>query len=54
MGAYTLPRATFDLLMEALGEKQKAEIFAKVIELAIESIDEQAKKDSKKEEPNKD
>lgn len=43
MASYTLPRETFDLLLEALGEKQKAEAFAKAIESAICAIDEKAK-----------
>jgi hypothetical protein len=42
MGAYTLPRETFNLLVEALGEKKKAEIFAKAIESAINDIQKQA------------
>lgn len=41
MRRYSLPRAAFDLLIEALGQKQKAEIFAKAIESAIEAIDKQ-------------
>lgn len=43
MPTYTLPREVFELLVEALGEKQKAEIFAKAMESAIDAIDEKAK-----------
>lgn len=42
MGTYTLPREAFNLLVEALGERQKAEIFAKAMESAIDAIQEQA------------
>ncbi len=43
MATYTLPREAFELLVEALGEKKKAEIFAKAMESAIDAIDEKAK-----------
>ncbi|MEW6618816.1 MAG: hypothetical protein AB1422_05650 [bacterium] len=43
MATYTLPRATYDLLTEALGEKQRAETFAKAMESVIEAIDNRAK-----------
>jgi hypothetical protein len=43
MATYTLPRDAFDLLLDALGEKEKAEIFAKAMESAIEAIDDKAK-----------
>ncbi|MEW6605900.1 MAG: hypothetical protein AB1414_00425 [bacterium] len=43
MATYTLPRATYDLLIEALGEKQRAETFAKAMESVIEAIDNRAK-----------
>lgn len=43
MATYTLPREAFELLVEALGERQKAEIFAKAMESIIEAIDEKAK-----------
>ena len=45
MGAYTLPREAFNLLVEALGERQKAEIFAKAMESAIDAIQQQAKEE---------
>lgn len=32
--SYTLPRQAFDLLVEALGDKKKAEIFASAMESA--------------------
>lgn len=43
MDTYTLPRPAFDLLIEAFGERVKAEIFAKAMEKVIEYIDIQAK-----------
>jgi len=42
MGAYTLPRHAFDLLVEALGERQRAEVFAKALESAIDAIQKKA------------
>jgi hypothetical protein len=45
MAAYTLPREAFDLLVEAFGEKRKAEIFAKAMEAAINAIQENAKEE---------
>jgi len=36
--SYTLPRQAFDLLVEALGDKNKAEKFASAMESAIEAI----------------
>jgi len=39
MQPHALPRETFNLLVEAFGERQKAEIFAKAIESAIVAID---------------
>jgi hypothetical protein len=45
MAAYTLPREAFNLLVEALGERQKAEIFAKAMESAIDAIQQQAKEE---------
>jgi len=42
MQTYTMPREAFDLLVEALGEKQKAEIFATAMESQLDFIREQA------------
>mgnify|MGYP001588745076 CR=1 FL=1 len=42
MAAYSLPRDAYELLVEALGEKQKAEIFARALERSIQAIDERA------------
>ena len=39
---YTLPRPIFDLLLEALGDKQKTEVFARAIESSIQAIDDKA------------
>ncbi len=39
---YTLPRNIFDLLLEALGDKQKTEVFARAIESSIQAIDDKA------------
>jgi hypothetical protein len=45
METYTLPREAFDLLLEAFGDKKKAEIFAKAMESAIEAINNKAAKE---------
>ncbi|MBI5185750.1 MAG: hypothetical protein HZA01_08515 [Nitrospinae bacterium] len=45
MAPYTLPRETFDLLEEALGERGKAEKFARAMESAIDDIREKAKEE---------
>ena len=45
MMEYTLPRELYDLLEEAFGQKQKAEIFAKAIESAIREIQRKASED---------
>jgi len=42
MQTYTLPRETFNLLLEMFGEQQKAEIVAKTLESAIVAIDKKA------------
>jgi hypothetical protein len=42
METYTLPREVFNLLVEALGGKQKAEIFANAMESVINAIRKQA------------
>lgn len=39
---YALPREAFALLEEALGDRQKAEVFARAIEAAIEAIETRA------------
>jgi hypothetical protein len=39
---YTLPRPIFDLLLEALGDRQKTEVFAQAIESSIQAIDDKA------------
>jgi hypothetical protein len=44
MASYTLSREAFDLLVEAFGEKQKADKFAKAIESAIDEIRKDADK----------
>jgi len=43
MQTYTLPRETFNLLLEVFGERQKAEIFARTMESAIVVIDTKAR-----------
>jgi len=43
MQTYTLPRETFNLLLEVFGEQQKAEIFARTMESAIVVIDTKAR-----------
>ena len=42
MAVYSLPRDAYELLVEALGEKQKAETFARALERSIQAIDERA------------
>ncbi|MEK7728597.1 MAG: hypothetical protein AAB354_09300 [candidate division KSB1 bacterium] len=42
MQGYTLPRETFNLLLEVFGEQQKAEKFAQAMESAIAAIDHKA------------
>jgi hypothetical protein len=42
METYTLPREAFNLLVEAFGDKKKAEIFAKAMESVIDAIREKA------------
>ena len=42
MTTYTLPRDAYELLVEALGEKQKAEVFARALERSIQAIEERA------------
>ena len=42
MSTYSLPRDAYELLVEALGEKQKAEVFARALERSIQAIDERA------------
>ncbi|MGE4503559.1 MAG: hypothetical protein AB7D03_11850 [Thiomicrospira sp.] len=39
---YTLPRPIYDLLLEALGDKQKTDVFARAIESSIQAIDDKA------------
>ena len=39
---YTLPRNIFDMLLEALGDRQKTEVFARAIESSIQAIDDKA------------
>ncbi|WP_044411191.1 hypothetical protein [Thiomicrospira microaerophila] len=39
---YTLPRPIYDLLLEALGDKQKTDAFARAIESSIQAIDDKA------------
>ncbi|MBI5750511.1 MAG: hypothetical protein HZA00_15450 [Nitrospinae bacterium] len=43
MAVYTLPHEAFELLEEALGEREKAKKFARAMESAIEAIDEKAR-----------
>ncbi len=38
MSTYSLPRDAYELLVEALGEKQKAETFARALERSIQAI----------------
>ncbi len=45
MQTYTLPRETFDLLVETFGDKKKAEIFARTMESALDAIDNKAAKE---------
>ena len=42
MATYSLPRDAYELLVEALGEKEKAEVFARALERSIQAIDERA------------
>jgi len=42
MQTYTMPREVFDLLVEALGERKKAEIFATAMESQIDFINDKA------------
>ena len=42
MQTYTLPRETFNLLLEALGGQQNAEVFAKSMESFLVAIDNKA------------
>ena len=42
MATYVLPRDAYDLLVEAFGEKNKAEIFARALERSIQAIAERA------------
>ncbi|MDZ7361934.1 MAG: hypothetical protein ONB46_14590 [candidate division KSB1 bacterium] len=42
MQTYTLPREAFNLLLEALGGQQKAEVFAKSMESFLVAIDNKA------------
>ncbi len=46
METYTLPREAFDVLVESMGGKQKAEILAKTLESAVNNIQQKAKEDS--------
>ena len=39
---YTLPREAYELLVEALGEKSKAETLARALERSIQAIEERA------------
>jgi len=43
METYTLPREAFEVLVESMGGKQKAEILAKTLETAIDNIQQKAK-----------
>ncbi len=43
MSTYSLPRESFELLVDAFGDKNKAEKMAKAFETAIASIDDKAK-----------
>ena len=42
MAVYSLPRDAYELLVEALGEREKAEAFARALERSIQAIDERA------------
>jgi len=42
MQTYTMPREIFDLLVEALGERKKAEIFARAMESELDFINDKA------------
>lgn len=42
MSTYTLPREAYELLVEALGEKSKADVFARALERSIQAIEERA------------
>jgi len=42
MALYSLPRDAFELLVEALGEREKAETLARALERSIQAIDERA------------
>ncbi len=42
MQTYTMRREAFDLLVEALGETEKAKIFATAMESQIDFIDDKA------------
>jgi len=42
METYTLPREAFDVLVESMGGKQKAEVVAKAMESAIDAIQQKA------------
>ncbi len=42
METYTLPREAFDVLVENLGGKQKAEVVAKAMEAAVASVQKRA------------
>lgn len=45
MPTYTVPRQDFDLLLEAMGDRKKAENLAKIIEsVAIDAIDDERAK----------
>ncbi len=46
METYTLPREAFDVLVESMGGKQKAEILAKTLESAVNNIQQKAKEES--------
>ena len=40
MGTYILPQENFDLLAGALGGRQKAELFVRAMETALDAVDE--------------
>ena len=42
MAVYSLPRDAYELLVEALGEREKADTFARALERSIQAIDERA------------
>ena len=42
MAVYSLPRDAYEVLVEALGEREKAEAFARALERSIQAIDERA------------